>query len=276
MGQARRSDGVRIVEAVALDCVVVGSDDLRPHLAGTGSPLPQSRPHVQMEAVSLEGEGTGHHLAERIALALVTVNAVQRDEPVRRRHGQADGSQGLVPQVEQALGGSPIDSGVVVEQLPLVDLRVLGIDHGRVEAVAGSGRYEGLPVVPVVVDAVAAEDGLGQDAGVGGPEVPEHAHVHPLIDDDRHVVELEVRIVLFVREDNRFGPAPVDHVGAFRPADEPLSQGTAKVGAVLHVHGVGLADGVPAHEDGGPPAPYTGRSVDDGIVLVGRPLEAVG
>ena len=156
-----------------------------------------------------------------------------------------------------------------------MDLRVLGIDHGRVEAAVGSGRYEGLPVVPIVVDAVPAEDGLGQDAGVGGPEVPEHSHVHPLIDSEGHVIELEVRVVLLVREDDGLGLAPVNHVGTLGAADEPLSQGTTKMSAVLHVHGVGLPDGVPTHEAGGSPAPHPGSGVDDGIVLVGRPLEAI-
>ena len=193
------------------------------------------------------------------------------------RNAQADGAHPAVAQLHQRLWGAPVDAVVVGVDHVAVHDRDARVDRVVVELDAPAAALdERLPEVALVVDAVAAEDGLGIVGRAGRVVDPEHTDVPALVGDGRQSVELGVRGVPLVGHEDRLRVGPLVQVGALRAADQPLAYGAAPVERVLHVHRVDLPDVVPAHEHRRPPAPVTRAGVDDGVVLVRRPVEAVG
>ena len=69
----------------------------------------------------------------------------------------------------------------------------------------------------------------------------------------------------------------MDHVGALRPADDPDSQGTVPVQAVLLVLDVVLSNGVPVADEiaPAPQPPGIPLSHGSGVVRIGRPVDSV-
>ena len=176
---------------------------------------------------------------------------------------------------------------------------LLGVDGHGIPGRLLSQPNEGLPVAPVPVNPVTAEDELGPDverilrSPLAGTIVPEHPQVEAFMGGGPQAVELQTCRVPVVRHDDGLGVGPVDQVPAFGSSDYPHPQSAAFVLAVLHVHGVDPTDRIPTN--GGrrspqialvPPPPGPGfafgidlgrsRGTNHGVARMGHPVEGVG
>ena len=264
------TERVTVVETVTGNRLVVGSQDLDPDLSGMSSPTLEGRPQVEPQLAAGKGEGPGNGLAEG------QFGAVQRNEAIQRQNRQTDGSvRPLFPQHLQLFRGSPVHPAVVEEDLLPVDGGPEAVDRHRIEGLTGPGRYERSAVAAVIVDAIPAEDELGQDRGVRGPEVPEHSEGESLVGSGVKRVELGVGVIVAVGKDDRNRLAPADHVGALRAPDDAFADGTSLMAADLHVRDVDSMYWIPSHHRCRSPAAPAISPVDDGIAGMGRPVEGV-
>ena len=143
--------------------------------------------------------------------------AAHRHEPVAPQQRQAQAGRPRAAACELASAVRAVHRAVVqVDPIAADDEPLADPAHAVLGAARRAERQEGLARAdPLPADAVAADGELGVDRAVDPLAIdPRHAKVEPLVEVDRHPVELRLRLVALVALEHELWVGPVHEVVA--------------------------------------------------------------